>query len=320
MLKVILLMCAALGTVALAQEPRTSPPAGDPSQSPAASKMLAAQIMLDRAGFSPGEIDGRAGANLERAVAAYQESRGIPQSGRVDALTSERLTDEAGEEPLVITYRVTETDIAGPFQPDLPKDLVRQSKLPALSYSSPLEALAERFHASPALLQSLNAGQTFAAAGEQIVVPNVALADTPSTAAPSRVRIVVTKRTSALTVEDDEGRVVFHAPVTTGSKHDPLPIGTWTVTGVQQTPVFHYNPDLFWDADPSHSKARIPAGPNNPVGVVWIDINKEHYGIHGTPEPSTVGHVQSHGCVRMTNWDVQRVAKWVTPGTAVIFR
>jgi lipoprotein-anchoring transpeptidase ErfK/SrfK len=318
--KVIFLMSVALGTVALAQGQSATPPAGSDPQGSAASKVLAAQVMLDRAGFSPGEIDGRAGANLERAVAAYQASRDLPQSGRVDEVTSKRLTDEAGEEPLVITYALTEIDIAGPFQPDIPKDLVQQSKLPALNYRGPLEALAERFHASPTLLQTLNVGQTFATAGEQIVVPNVALADTVSTAAPTRVTIIVSKRTSALTVEDEEGRVLFHAPVTTGSNHDPLPIGMWKVTGVQHSPVFHYNPDLFWDADPSHSKARIPAGPNNPVGVAWIDIDKEHYGIHGTPEPSTIGRVQSHGCVRMTNWDVQRVAQWAKPGAPVIFR
>jgi lipoprotein-anchoring transpeptidase ErfK/SrfK len=121
-------------------------------------------------------------------------------------------------------------------------------------------------------------------------------------------------------VEDESGTVLFHAPVTTGSSHDPLPIGKWKVTGVQRNPVFHYNPALFWDANPRHSKARIPAGPNNPVGVAWIDISKEHYGIHGTPEPSRIGHMQSHGCVRLTNWDVQRVLQWARPGTAVIFR
>jgi lipoprotein-anchoring transpeptidase ErfK/SrfK len=136
----------------------------------------------------------------------------------------------------------------------------------------------------------------------------------------SVVTIVVDKRTSALTVEDERGAVLFHAPVTTGSAHDPLPVGSWKVTGVQRNPVFHYNPDLFWDADPAHSKVRIPAGPNNPVGVAWIDIDKEHYGIHGTPEPGRVGHAQSHGCVRMTNWDVERVLQWARSGTPVVFR
>ena len=132
--------------------------------------------------------------------------------------------------------------------------------------------------------------------------------------------IYVTQATSSATVEDSNGKVLFHAPVTSGSEHDPLPIGTWKVTVVEQMPVFNYNPELFWDADPKHAKARIPPGPNSPVGTVWIDLSKEHYGIHGTPEPSKIGHTASHGCVRLTNWDAQRLARWVRPGMTVIFR
>jgi lipoprotein-anchoring transpeptidase ErfK/SrfK len=322
MLRTTLLIYFALGTAAFAQAPvnPARPDSGRQAQTPAESDVLAAQVMLDRAGFSPGEIDGRAGANLKRASAAFQASRNLPVSGRIDEPTAKRLTQEFGEQPLVITYTLTAADVAGPFQPDIPKDLAEQAKLPALSYRTPLEALAEKFHASPALLQSLNAGQTFERAGDQVIVPNVADTAVPKPAAVSRATIVVTKATSALTVEDQDGRVVFHAPVTTGSKHDPLPIGKWKVTGVEQLPAFHYNPDLFWDANPSHSKARIAAGPNNPVGVAWIDLSKEHYGIHGTPEPSTIGHMQSHGCVRMTNWDVRRLLEWARPGTLVIFR
>jgi lipoprotein-anchoring transpeptidase ErfK/SrfK len=218
---------------------------------------------------------------------------------------------------------VTDADVAGPFQPEIPSDLVAQSKLPSLDYRNPLEALAEKFHASPGLLQVLNPGQSFTNAGEQIMVPNVMMMDAnvaPAAGRPDGTRIVVTKKTSALTVEDASRRVLFFAPVTTGSQHDPLPIGRWKVNGVEQMPAFHYNPDLFWDADPSHSKAKIPSGPNNPVGVAWIDLSKPHYGIHGTPEPSKIGHVQSHGCVRMTNWDVRRVLEWAKPGTLVVFQ
>ena len=121
-------------------------------------------------------------------------------------------------------------------------------------------------------------------------------------------------------MEDAAGEVVFHAPVTVGSENDPLPVGEWKVTGVSRNPVFNYNPKLFWDADPAHAKAKIPAGPNNPVGVVWIDLSKEHYGIHGTPEPSRIGYTESHGCIRLTNWDAMRLAELVGPGTKVVLR
>jgi len=280
---------------------------------PVVSEVLATQIALDRAGFSPGEIDGRPGTNLQRALAAYQRSHEEPLG-------------LLGDVPPLVDYTITDADLAGPFTPDIPAKLPDQAALEALNYRTPLEAIAERFHSSPALLRQLNPQVTFQKAGERIMVPNVATAplSLPGSPAPtspaSGITIVVTKSTSSLTVEDSKGQVLFHAPVTSGSTHDPLPIGTWKVTGVQRNPKFHYNPDLFWDATPGDRKATLQPGPNNPVGVVWIDLSKPHYGIHGTPEPSRIGHVESHGCVRMTNWDADRVAQWVKPGTRVVFR
>lgn len=272
---------------------------------------LAVQVALDRAGFSPGALDGSVGGNTKKALEAYRKANG-------------------GEPPAVepvTTYAITGQDAAGPFQPEIPSDLVEQSKLDALGYRTVLEALAERFHATPALLQRLNPGASFAA-GETITVPNVepmeipASGKKPADAAPGKADVTVTvaKSTSALTVTDAAGKVIMYAPVTTGSENDPLPIGEWKVNGVATNPPFRYNPDLFWDADPAHTKALIPPGPNNPVGLVWIDISKEHYGLHGTPEPATIGRSESHGCVRLTNWDALRLASLVKPGTVVLFR
>jgi lipoprotein-anchoring transpeptidase ErfK/SrfK len=351
-MKTLCALWIVLGAVALAQ---TDQPGATRQGSrvatpgaPVVSETLAVQIMLDRAGFSPGEIDGQAGANLKRATAAFQRANGLTESGQADQMTWQRLSEAAASQTPLLTYTLTEADVAGPFVADIPTDLMAQSKLMALGYRTALEAIAEKFHVSPGLLQQMNKGAAFKAAGEQVVVPNVQPFEIPkpepkpaaqargrggrrgapaaeargrgqAEAAPA-VTIAVTKSTSSLTVEDATGKVLFHAPVTSGSEHDPLPLGTWKVTTVQRMPVFNYNPDLFWDANPAHSKAKIPAGPNNPVGVVWIDLSKEHYGIHGAPEPSKIGHVQSHGCVRLTNWDAARVLQWAQAGTTVVFR
>jgi lipoprotein-anchoring transpeptidase ErfK/SrfK len=295
--------------------------AGAAATDQALLETLRRQVMLDRAGFSPGAIDGHDGPSTRKALEAYRKQAGDSDQGSIEPLTR---------------YRITAEDAAGPFVPDIPADLVEQAKLPHLGYRSVVEALAERFHTTPGLLQRLNPQARFAE-GEEILVPHVepfvppadeqkpanarGAAGATGTSGSAKADVIVTvgKSESALIATDVSGRVLMYAPVTTGSENDPLPIGEWKVTGVSRRPAFHYNPKLFWDADPSHSKAKIPPGPNNPVGLVWIDLSKEHYGIHGTPEPAQIGRSESHGCVRLTNWDAMKLADLISPGTRVVF-
>lgn len=308
------LLCAGLSQA-------TPAATGTTGNDPVRHEALAIQVALDRAGFSPGVLDGAMGSNTKKALEAYRKANG---------------TEPPAIDPLM-AYRISEADAAGPFVKNIPQDLVDQAKLKTLGYRSLRELLAERFHATPELLQELNPQAAFAA-GEEIQVPNVdpmlipvkqpvgkkPVEKEPADKKPASdepdVTVTVTKSTSALTVTDASGKVIMYAPVTTGSERDPLPIGDWRVNGVGLQPEFRYNPDLFWDANPAHTKALIPPGPNNPVGLVWIDITKEHYGLHGTPEPASIGRSQSHGCVRLTNWDALRLASLVREGTPVLFR
>lgn len=282
---------------------------------PVDQNVIELQVRLDRAGFSVGEIDGSMGNNTTRAVTAYAAARNLPQNAPL-AEVGAALGREQNV-PGLATYRISPEDVAGPFEPDIPNDLVDQAKLTSLGFRNALEALGEKLHASPALLKRLNPKARFVA-DEEITAPN-AVATAPAPAAGDIV-IRVSKEDSSLRVEAPDGQLVFRAPVTTGSEHDPLPLGEWKVLEVRWRPEFHYNPDLFWDADPKDAKATLPPGPNSPVGVVWIGVDYPHYGLHGTPEPSLIGHVTSHGCVRMTNWDAARVATMVRPGTRVVFQ
>ena len=282
------------------------------SQDSAGSATVRAQVLLDRAHFSPGEIDGRWGDNLHVAIVGYQAARILNPTGVVDPDTWQSLNADTAQ--ALVPYTITPDDVAGPFV-KIPHEMMAQAKLKSLGYQSPQEKLGERFHINPGLLARLNPGKSLSKAGEEIMVPNVAR----EYAIPAD-KVVVSKNNRTVSAFGADGKLIAQYPATMGSEHDPLPLGDWKITEIDHYPWFHYNPALFWDAKPRDAKAKIPPGPNNPVGVVWIGLSKEHYGIHGSPEPSRIGHTESHGCIRLTNWDAEELSKMVKIRTPAILQ
>ncbi len=274
-------------------------------------RILAVQVLLDHSGHSPGVVDGVMGGNTERAIMAFQRANGVPPDGKVsDELIEELRSLYRGE--LLQQYTITADDLSGPFV-SIPRDMEAQAKLETLGYESPVEALAEKFHMAQPFLKELNPGADFATAGTRItvIVPGKEKLDV------AVMRIEVDKSASALRAYGRDGSLVATYPATIGSSRFPSPDGSMEVTAVAAAPTYHFDPEgREWGPD---RKLTIAAGPNNPVGCTWIDLSKEGYGIHGTPDPRLIGKTSSHGCVRLTNWDAAELAKAVSKGTTVKF-
>jgi lipoprotein-anchoring transpeptidase ErfK/SrfK len=286
----------------------------------AGPSVLTVQILLDRALFSPGIMDGRWGKNSEKAVYWFQQREGLRRTGVVDQATFERLAQAAGSpEELVRMHTLTEEDVEGPFT-SIPDDIYEKAKMDCLCYESLTEKLSETFHVSPDILARLNPDVDLngLTAGSTIQVPNVRDPDAGRGATVER--IVVSAAGHYVHALDAEGRILYHFPTTLGSTYDPSPTGDHRVTSVTKDPWWHYQPAILEHVDSSEPDAKIPPGPNNAVGRVWMALSIPHYGIHGTAAPETIGYVTSAGCVRLTNWDALFLSDRVSRGTAVEFR
>lgn len=299
--------------------------------------VLHAQVILDHLGFSPGVLDGKPGKSLTAALKGFQEARGLAITGAMDKPTLRAMYPYRQLRPTRV-LALTEAALAGPFVNPIPADPADQAKLPGMSYRSALEKLAEMFHTKPEVLVALNPAGTRLTPGARIIFPNAlptsrdydsklsaawrqTLNDlNVSASQPVAAKIVVDKSEEVLRVLDKDGKLVAQFMATMGSARDPLPIGSWTIKGTAYNPEWKMNPLILKGVADTKKPQIVPPGPNNPVGVVWIDLSKEHYGIHGTADPEKIGRAESNGCIRLTNWDAARLALMVKPGTPAVFQ
>jgi lipoprotein-anchoring transpeptidase ErfK/SrfK len=288
-----------------------SKPAGKASQ----AANIKAQVLLDRAGFSPGTIDGRDGDNFENALRAFQKKNGLEQNGKLNKETWDKLVQ--GNEPVLVEYTITAADVKGPFADEIPAKYEDKAKLKRLDYTSTAEMLAERFHMDEEFLETLNRGKALDKVGTTILVANVSVK--PVSLAGKAAKVEVDKQNNQLRVLAKDGALLAAYPASVGSEEKPAPSGTLKVVRIARNPTYTYDPAFKFKGVKADEKLQIAAGPNNPVGSVWIALDQKTYGIHGTSEPTRVGKVDSHGCVRLTNWDALALAGMVKKGMVVVF-
>ena len=271
---------------------------------------LIAQVLLDRSAHSPGVIDGYDGGNTQRAVRAFERANGLPVDGRPDQKMFQALSNKVGEGVLT-AYTITSEDVSGPFKP-VPDSMAEMAKRDRLGYAGVEELLGEKFHMTPGLLKALNPDADMGREGTKILVVQNGGEDISGSVA----RIEVDKAKSELRAFGENDELIATYPATVGSSDFPSPSGTMQVAAIAPRPNYTFNPEeQEWGGDKT---VILPPGPNNPDGGTWIDLGKDGYGIHGSPEPSNIGKTASHGCVRLTNWDAEELAGAVQPGTTEV--
>jgi lipoprotein-anchoring transpeptidase ErfK/SrfK len=280
------------------------------------------QIYLDEHSFGPGKIDGRWGEFIGKALARFQAANGQTPSGQIDSALRQELEKIS---PVYTSFTLTDTDLT--WVGKLPSKPAGMAKLKKLLYGSALDYVAERYHADPAFIRKLNPGRNLddLRKGSILQVPNVRpfliesfppVADMPPR--PEFLPRVIKVDTKARMLDlVDAKRVSASFPITPGSKSLPAPIGTWKVVKVTTMPIFRWDEAMLQHGRRSSAFYTIPPGPRNPVGIIWIGLNKRGIGIHGTDSPDTVGRSASHGCIRLANWDAARVVNQVTVGMTV---